>query len=368
MQANGIPFRFFSVVVENAQRQASTRLDAERWAETFGLCSDIVLHCNGDPNSPLRNLTSQFASANGNNSPGYPTYVLVDPTGVVRYYQAGADLDQLQAELAALTGKTLTQTWVLGAPPPSPRAYVAAAVRISGRYDDDSPIDETIDFTTFGTFGPDFAVLGPTVLPLNGFTEAITTTRPIDFDPYTPLKLTFTPTSPPVAVPYTRLAGLGSNVAYVPDDGIDQSSNPWSVDTSKVLYDQAIITSDANGVTFDLESIANALLPRSPGQYSTIWFNDTMNSPSPERWSMAYSLADTLIADVANSNIALPIQTRVAKYLTAVLHHLQGRSFNSAALQAQAAAKALAKSAGDIAIQADASWLASHLATLANQP
>jgi hypothetical protein len=77
----------------------------------YQLEREALLHDNGDANSPLRQLATQYGQANGNATPGYPTYVLIDPNGVIRDYILGADLNAVQASLANKTGKTLNQDW-----------------------------------------------------------------------------------------------------------------------------------------------------------------------------------------------------------------------------------------------------------------
>jgi hypothetical protein len=112
IRSQGIPFHMQPVVVETQNPgEPSTRLTAEQWAVRYELEREALMHDNGDPNSPLRQLFFQYAQANNNPTPGYPTYVLVDPNGVIRDYILGADLNAVQASLANLTGKTLNQDW-----------------------------------------------------------------------------------------------------------------------------------------------------------------------------------------------------------------------------------------------------------------
>ena len=85
----------------------------------FGLEREPVMHCNGDPNSRLRQLLAQYAAASGNAGPGYPTYVLVDPQGVIQDYRAGYALDEIQAKLVELTDASLTRDWAPGPAIPS---------------------------------------------------------------------------------------------------------------------------------------------------------------------------------------------------------------------------------------------------------
>jgi hypothetical protein len=375
IRSRGIPFRIFSVVVEDVERKASQRLNAEQWAESYGLCGDIVLHCNGDANSPLRNLVDQFAAANGNNSPGYPSYALVDPGGVVRYYQDFADLNQLQAQLSALTGIALTQTWTLESPP-SHLATVATTMTIKGQFSDSSPMNETIELTDsiYPVQGTNIGVLSlsnpaTATAGVSGFTNLIVADVAREFDPNTPIQLVFTQTSPPVAVPFTRVVNVGDTFAFAPDGAIS-GSGPFSVDTNQVVNADGVVERETNGVTFELESIAEAIASQASSDsptgntWSAIWFNETFSSPSPERWSMAYSLTETLMADVTASTIGAP--SKVLARLEKILRSLQKRHFSSAAHQAQVAADELGKAAADFAIQTDAAWLTSHLTNLAS--
>jgi hypothetical protein len=112
IRGQGIPFHIQPVVVESDTRpNPSTRLNAEGWAVKYQLEREALLHDNGDANSPLRQLVHQYAQANGSAIAPYPTYVLIDPTGVIRDYIQGANLMAIQADLATMTGTTLTGDW-----------------------------------------------------------------------------------------------------------------------------------------------------------------------------------------------------------------------------------------------------------------
>jgi hypothetical protein len=365
MRANGIPFRIFSVVVEDLSHAVSHRFDAERWAERFGLCNDTVLHCNGDPQSPLRNLVDQFASANGSGQPAYPTYALVDPLGVVRYYQEGADLNALQAQLAAFTGKTLTATWDLADIPDTFVSLVATVVEATGNYDDGTPFNATV---TFDGGGGDLRILDSTILPLDGFTSAITTASWAfpgvpDFAHDTPVTLTFTQTAPHLASPFTRVTSVAPGVAIAPDDAITfDAGGVASVDTSNVLIFSPPISVGANGLTLNVPPFVD-----STRKWSTIWFNDTATTPGPERWALSYSLTDTLITDVSASTLTSLVKTGVTTQLQAVRHTIGTRHFTSAAAHALRAEQQLALAGANLGLQADVSWLAAHLTDLASQ-
>ncbi len=365
MRANDIPFRILSVVVEDLDHGVSHRFDAERWAEHFGLTNDIVLHCNGNTQSPLRNLVNQFASANGSELPGYPTYALVDPLGVIRYYQEGANLDTLQAQLAAFTGKTLTATWDLEDPADPFVSIVATVVEATGRFDDGTPFSDTVTFDGGGAY---LRILDSTVLPLAGYSSAITTAswyfpgQP-DFAHDTPVTLTFTQTAPHVASPFTRVTGVAPFVAVAPDDAITvDAEGAVSVDTSSVVEFEPTIAAGANGLTFDAPAFFDPTR-----KWGTIWFVDTATTPGPERWAMAYSLTDTLITDVADSPLSLLVKKAVTAQLKAMRANIGTRRFAVAATHALAAEKKLALAGANVGLQADVSWLASHLTDLANQ-
>jgi hypothetical protein len=111
----GINLKMFSVITEAANESLhtpSTQFDAERWAVSWGLEKrDTVIHCAGNPNSALRQLATNYAAANNNPLGGYPCYVLIDPAGVIRYYQPFADLSQIGANLSAMSGTQLKGSW-----------------------------------------------------------------------------------------------------------------------------------------------------------------------------------------------------------------------------------------------------------------
>jgi hypothetical protein len=86
----GVPLKLLTVMSQNFEGGSpspSDQRDAERWATIFGYEGrGSVLHCGGSAGSPLYPLVYKIAEANGNSSAGFPCYVLIDPTGVVRYF------------------------------------------------------------------------------------------------------------------------------------------------------------------------------------------------------------------------------------------------------------------------------------------
>ncbi len=133
VRGKGIPFRVQPMVVEaNSPGAPSTRRDAERWAVKFELEHETLMHANGDAKSPLLELVNKYAAANNNPEPAYPTYVLIDPKGIIRDYILGADMNAVQASLAALTGKTLDLDWFDESLIPSYEAVVDTSVGSAG--------------------------------------------------------------------------------------------------------------------------------------------------------------------------------------------------------------------------------------------
>jgi len=99
----------FTVLCDDRNGKASTQATAEQWASKYNFdAKEPIVHCAGDPKSPLRSLLYNYAMANPNLQPAYPTFVLVDEDGIVRHFQQGNDLDELQRALSNASGVTLT--------------------------------------------------------------------------------------------------------------------------------------------------------------------------------------------------------------------------------------------------------------------
>lgn len=113
-RAAGIPFAVLTVMVEGRiEGSAATLSDAGSWETRYALETELTLHGEGDPDSKVQSILGGLWAANGKpeGGPGYPTYALVDPTSRLRYYQLGAGMNRIQAELAAMTGVPLDRDW-----------------------------------------------------------------------------------------------------------------------------------------------------------------------------------------------------------------------------------------------------------------
>ncbi|MDK4737656.1 redoxin domain-containing protein [Rhizobium sp. CB3171] len=99
----------FTVLVDDRSYRASSQVTAQQWATKYNFDpKEAVVHCGGDPKSDLRWLVNKYTLANNIPEAAYPTYVLIDSDGVIRHFQQGFDLDQLQLDLSALAGVALT--------------------------------------------------------------------------------------------------------------------------------------------------------------------------------------------------------------------------------------------------------------------
>ena len=116
----GIPFSLFTVLREGASNGSpSNRGQAEAWAHRYGFERESVLQCGGSGTSPLFKLIEDISAANGVES-AFPCHLLIDPSGVVRYFQQGFDTEKLKTELANLTGVSLPGKYPLESPPNQP--------------------------------------------------------------------------------------------------------------------------------------------------------------------------------------------------------------------------------------------------------
>jgi AhpC/TSA family len=107
----GLQLKLFSVLADDRQGSPSNQQAAERWAFRIGSgYTGSVVHCAGQPTSDVSQLVDRYALANGSPTPGYPTSVLVDPSGVIVHHHLGYDLDGLRDKLAYYSHQSLT-TW-----------------------------------------------------------------------------------------------------------------------------------------------------------------------------------------------------------------------------------------------------------------
>jgi hypothetical protein len=103
----GVPLSVLTVLRDGpAVGEASIRAQAESWAVKYGYQRESVLHCGGSAESPLFKLVEEISVANGVVAE-FPCHLLIDPKGVVRYFQQGADTEKLKTELAKLSGVSL---------------------------------------------------------------------------------------------------------------------------------------------------------------------------------------------------------------------------------------------------------------------
>lgn len=99
---NGVYLRTVEVLVQNYSGAASVARDAEAWASRFGTSQRPTLHVNGEPGlAPLWNELVSY-DAGINSDPAIPTYVLVDPTGIIRVVYVGFDDNMLAAVVGAI--------------------------------------------------------------------------------------------------------------------------------------------------------------------------------------------------------------------------------------------------------------------------
>ncbi|HEX4437070.1 MAG TPA: twin-arginine translocation signal domain-containing protein [Solirubrobacteraceae bacterium] len=104
----GVPLSVLTVLREGSVvGKASTRTQADSWAIKYGYERESVLHCGGSVESPLFKLVEEISAANGVEV-AFPCHLLIDPKGVVRYFQQGADTEKLKTELAKLSGVPLS--------------------------------------------------------------------------------------------------------------------------------------------------------------------------------------------------------------------------------------------------------------------
>lgn len=364
----GIPFDILAVVLERSNFDASVQVDAERWSSWFELGSSIVLHCDGDASSPLRTLSGEFASANGNTEPSYPTNVLVDPSGTIRFYRADNDLNTLQAALAALTGKTLSRTWTPQAPTSPPGGLVLGTYQVTGKLLDGPTFDETGPLDPLGSL-PDGALAGifdgsgSGVPGLDMFVSTISPdpASPVDLDLDTPVTVTCRPETPTPGTTYSRIGLSSDHVGFIDDAAYSESG----VDASHLISTTGSLNTITDGVTLTAPSITTALAgsPVDGRGWSSVWIATDRGQTRP---AIPRTLAETLLVDIAAEAALDPSQAAVATtQLQGVLSSLAARQFGAAASAGHAAAAAVAALPPLSGLRLDAEWLAGHLDSIA---
>ncbi|UDY35654.1 redoxin domain-containing protein [Dermatobacter hominis] len=328
--AAGVDLRILAIVVEDLSSAPSVRSDAERWSGRFGLDSEIVLHCDGDPGSPLRQLSSDVGSANGVAGGAFPTYVLVDPNGIVRHYQASSDLNQLQAAIVQHTGAGLSGTWAVGdIVLPSVPEVTVATVTAGGMLLGGIPLGDTM---AYGDDGPNLHVgdsalshIAPSLAAYGA--GAFTLAAPLD--PEVATSFTVSAASPSPGRRYTRVIGLGPEIAVVPDDAL----SPTAIDETKIVHTQGVVTSDAEATTLTVPPAASTL---GAGRTSSmVLFRRSIGAL---HWSMPYSLAEQLAGE-APALVADPgAAGALIGDLQLVRNALSSRQFAEAATAANIAA------------------------------
>jgi hypothetical protein len=367
LRGAGINLRMLAVVVEDPGERPAERFDAERWAARFGLNSEIVLHCDGDAASPLRDLVRQFAAPTGA-TPGYPTYVLLDPAGVIRGYFTTSDLNVIQAALATLTRKQLTRTWEVGNPVTEPNSLMGT-VQVTGRSLSGATIDNSLELDSRGAaVGPDVSVFpfdfygpllnsfGTGVLAYTSFDPETGAVQPLQFDPDSPVTLTYRPVTPPAGVRFRRAIGTTAELLLVPDDAFAEFG---AIDESKTLAATGTVSEAPDGWTLTVPATRSLLGER------TFSFFAVRQRNSPLRWAMPYTLADELIEDVATRGFAPPDVVAITSDLRSVQTALGARNYAAAATAGRSAAGRVAAAGAALELLLDVQLLEQQLTAAA---
>lgn len=366
VRSAGIDLRILAVVVEDSGERPSDRFDAERWAARFGLTSEIVLHCDGDAASPLRGLVDRFAAPTGA-TPGYPTYVLLDPAGVIRGYFTTSDLNVIQAALATLTRKQLTRTWEIGDLVPDQLISLVGSVRVTGRSLAGATIDNTMElgsgaavgpevsvFPFFDSYGPLLNSYGTGVLAFTSFDPETGAVQLLQFDPDTPVTLTYGPETPPAGSQYRRAIGTTAELLLVPDDAYGESG-AIDIDESKTLAVTGTVTEGPDGWTLTVPPTRSLLGER------TFSFFAVRQRDWPLRWAMPYTLADELIEDVATRGFAPADTVAITSDLRSVQTALGARNYAAAATAGSSAAGRVAAAGAALELLLDVQLLEQQL-------
>lgn len=345
-RAAGVDLRILPVVIDTFGSQPSGRIHAEQWTAYFGLDSEFALHCDDDAQSPLRRLVDDFAVANGA-APAYPTYVLVDPQGVIRHYQASSELETVQAKLAELTGTSLTGTWppetVIG---PPQKIENPALVTAKGRLANGVEFDESFMFGSSGQHVnveySRFAV--PVLAPFGGHIHNLS----MPFDPAAPLTATIRAASPSHGVRYMRVTGFTAPVAIVPDDAF---LSEGAIDESKVVITEGSITNVGDSSTLTIPPMEPLL---GPGRYSRMVGVNLIGASM--RFAMPFTLAESMLSDMTTTEID-PASAAITTSLQSVTSQLGALNFAGASGAARQVVTHARAAGNDLSLIADADFL-----------
>jgi hypothetical protein len=379
----GLTLKLFSVCLQNNNQSPSVQLDAEQWAVAWGFEKrESVIHCAGDPKSNLLTLVTTYGAANGNPAPGYPTYVLVDPSGKIRLYQAFADLDAIEANIAQLSNTTLTSgPW---GPIPAPGEILAANL----------PYDpQLVSGTVAYTLGGGSAVANSVSMPYAGadfslddeeepaeadnFNFALDDPKSVTIDlkladptqtidPNSPIRLSF---ATQFAHTYQRAGEPSANTgvlvwdqnAYDPNWQQTNPNNPPGLIAYSSQNMATNNTPDGSGFGFPSFRIADL----TPSGYYTGLANFVQAIVSFSR-TQPYAASNTLQADVNNSaTLSAATKASVASSLTGARGKMAQRDFVGAAAAMSAAATTLRSASANNGLQDTADWIAAHVSWLA---
>jgi hypothetical protein len=110
LKSQKLSLKLFTALVSDASSGPTTAADAKAWADTYFAGKEAVINCAGNRKSDLRWLPYKYALANASEA-AFPTYVIVDPQGVIQYFQQGVNFNAIQDKLASLSGVGLTGKW-----------------------------------------------------------------------------------------------------------------------------------------------------------------------------------------------------------------------------------------------------------------
>ncbi len=350
MNARGIPFRLLSINLEELDHTASTRASAERWATRFGIANGVVLHCDGIATSPLRQIVVNLWAANGkpNGTPGYPSYALLDPMGVIRYYQVSSELNPIQAALQAFTGVTLPRIWDLPRVPNPDLSppFSVLPVEILGYQSNGVAIAGTISDPNL----PELVYPGGiTGLRENFLTIGYTTGDP-GFNLDTPLRVASQVGAAPVA-------SLGLYLLILEEKSTLFSENDLTVGID--VFPKTTVQS--NGTVVMNFSAFRPIVPVSTPDL--IW--PYLRLGILFRATAPYSASATIFSNVsASTKLGSTTKSQVLALLDAVCSRLAQRDLVGAADKASKAAIALQLDAGDYYQTVNAKSLSAYLAAL----